>query len=118
MRDGCWRERLARAFHHPDIVDEHGRILAGRSRRDHHYGIVRPKFVGEPACGPGGEKIGLGTSQRQHRHAVARQQTRARPADKAVSTQDDHAPWRRRAGIEVLEHGILSKSAGIGPVRN
>jgi len=63
MRYGRRRERLAHAFHHPDIVDEHGRIFAGRPRGDHHDGIVRPKFPGQPPCGSGGKKVRLGTSQ-------------------------------------------------------
>src|SRR4029079_3473858 len=107
MRDGCRRERLARALHHPHIVDEHGRILAGRSRRDHDDGIVRTEFLGKPVCGPGGEKIGLGMPQRQYRHTLGRQQPRARPSDEALSTQYDHASWRPHIRSEVLEHEVL-----------
>ena len=29
--------------------------------------------MGKPVCGPGGEKIGLGTPQRQYRHTLGRQ---------------------------------------------
>jgi serine/threonine protein kinase len=67
-------EALAAAqLDHPHIVDEHGRIFAGRSRRDHHDRIVRTKFLGKPVCGPGGEKIDLGAPQRQHRYPLGRQ---------------------------------------------
>lgn len=114
MRYRRRRQRLAHALHHPDIVDQHARILAGRSRGDHHDGIVRPKLVGKPGCGSGGKKVGLGPPQRQHGYAVGRHEPRARRADESVSTQDDHAPWRQRAGIEMLEHwGPVLIAAGM-----